>query len=148
MVLLFVATIVLIYVVATKLRYKLLKTQYEALLNARAHTTLKGLITENRIKVHNIESYPQTKGIYMYQHKRSGKCYIGKSLNMQRRAKQHFSDSSKATVDVHFKRCRDYNFYILEELKPSATAKDLHQAERFWINVYVYTGVSLLNSTL
>lgn len=148
MILILVVTVSFVYIVTTNFRYKALKVQYEDMLHTKAQRDLVTYLQQSKEPVKSIEEYPHSRGIYLYEHKRSGKCYIGKSVNMRRRAKQHFSANSRATVDIHFIKYSDYNYYILDRLPESTTTEQLHQAERFWINSYIYTGHELLNSTL
>lgn len=74
-------------------------------------------------------------GIYMYKNKQNGKIYIGQSVNINRRRREHLQNPSESSkFDNHLKALGEeaFEFSILEECK----AEELDEREKYWINFY------------
>ena len=86
-------------------------------------------------------------GIYKYQNKLNGHCYIGQSIDIERRQKNHkCSANNKNAKDYNsqfHQAIRKYNgfeafdYEIVAELKPEEYTRDtLNQLEKFFIKYY------------
>lgn len=78
-------------------------------------------------------------GIYKYQNKLNGKIYIGQSLDIEKRYKQHLYDALNRAdrgsgVDLAIKKygIKNFDFMVIEEC-PTAL---LDERERYWISYY------------
>lgn len=74
-------------------------------------------------------------GIYMYENKINHKKYIGQSLNIERRRKEHLKQPSLySKFDQYLKKLGEeaFNFTILEE----CTVEELDDKEKYWIEYY------------
>ena len=73
-------------------------------------------------------------GIYKFTNKNNNKSYIGQSINIEKRFKEHL----KAQADSYFHRAlikygiEEFDFSILEILEPS----QLNEREKYWIQYY------------
>lgn len=71
----------------------------------------------------------------MYENKINGKKYIGQSLNIERRRKEHLKyPSPYSKFDQYLKKVGEeaFNFIILEE----CLAEELNEKEKYWIKYY------------
>lgn len=82
---------------------------------------------------------PVIVGIYCFQNKIDGKCYIGKSINIWDRYKQHINQlNGRYLENKHFINAwhkygeENFEFSILEE----CDIKDLNAREKYWIAYY------------
>lgn len=74
-------------------------------------------------------------GIYKITNKINGKVYIGQSINIERRWKEHISDKRKnSLIHLAIEKYgeKNFNFEIIEECSQS----DLNQKEQYWIKEY------------
>lgn len=78
-------------------------------------------------------------GIYKYQNKINGKVYIGQSLNIENRYKQHLYDAQSRAergtgVDLAINKygIDQFDFEIIEQCEPS----QLNEREIYWIEYY------------
>lgn len=82
-------------------------------------------------------------GIYKITHKPSGKMYIGQSIDILTRWKEHIraKDDSKFHKALRNSRITDFAFEILEECNQT----ELDTREQYWINYYnsVITGYNM-----
>lgn len=77
---------------------------------------------------------PSKAGIYAYFNNKTKQLYIGQSVNMRNRLKQHFRRGS-LKIDGHdseFTDQSDWSFYVLEYI-PRENKKKLDDREAFWI---------------
>lgn len=85
-------------------------------------------------------------GIYKIVNNINNKFYIGKSVNIENRWKQHCyaKDSSPIHVAIQKYGKENFSFYILEE----CSLEDLNQREIYWINLYSgYEDYNCYNAT-
>lgn len=75
-------------------------------------------------------------GIYKITNLKTGECYIGRSIHVEERWKEHFCKGYGA---IHSKRFQDaidqygkdgFSFRLIEECDPEV----IDERERFWIN--------------
>lgn len=74
-------------------------------------------------------------GIYMYENKKNHKKYIGQSINITKRRRQHYflpSQYSKIDDALHNEGLDNFIFTILEQ----CDAQKLDEREVYWINYY------------
>ena len=74
-------------------------------------------------------------GIYMYENKTNGKKYIGQSVNINRRRREHLiNPSSSSKFDNYLAALgeKEFNFSILEECSSDL----LDEREQYWIKFY------------
>ena len=74
-------------------------------------------------------------GIYMYENKLNHKKYIGQSVNIERRKKEHLNyPSPYSKFDNHLSKLGEDNFIfsILEECE----IRELDEKEKYWIKYY------------
>ena len=77
---------------------------------------------------------PKKAGIYAYFNTKTNQLYIGQSVNMYNRLKQHFRRGS-LKIDGHdseFSNESDWKFYVLEYI-PRDNKKKLDEREAYWI---------------
>lgn len=87
----------------------------------------------NRFKENEM---PESSGIYAYFNVKTHQLYIGQSVNMKRRLKQHFKKGS-LTIEGHdseFKNSDDWEFYVLEYINKLDKSK-LNEREAYWISL-------------
>lgn len=76
-----------------------------------------------------------TTGIYKIENKTNGKIYIGQSINIEERWKQHKKDSSRVECSLYraFRKygLENFNFEILEELPPDREL--MYKRETFYV---------------
>ena len=77
-----------------------------------------------------------TCGIYKIENKLNGKVYIGQSINIEERWKQHKRNYSFLTSNF-YKAIQEFginnfNWFIIEE----CNKKELNEKEKYWINFY------------
>lgn len=79
-------------------------------------------------------------GIYKYENKINGKIYIGLSINIENRYRQHLYDAEHleerrcSGIDYAIKKygIENFDFQIIEECSPD----ELNDREKYWINFY------------
>ena len=78
-------------------------------------------------------------GIYKYQNKENGKIYVGQSINIEKRHKQHLYDakynpfsSTGIDVAIYYEGIDNFTFEVIEE----CPVEQLDDRERYWINYY------------
>lgn len=79
-------------------------------------------------------------GIYKYQNKINGKIYIGQSIQIEERFRQHLYDSTRCSINevtgIDFAICKygieNFDFSILEQ----CNIEQLDEKERYWIAYY------------
>lgn len=79
------------------------------------------------------DKMPTRPGIYAYHNTKDDLVYVGQSVNMQNRLKQHFKNG-KIKISGHdcdFKNLDDWKFYVLEFTKKDKATLDLREA--YWI---------------
>ena len=85
-------------------------------------------------------------GIYMYINKENNKKYIGQSVNIERRRKEHLKWPSKhSKFDNYLSKLGEqaFDFIVLEE----CDAEKLDEREKFWIEYYdsINNGYNLID---
>ena len=74
-------------------------------------------------------------GIYMYENKVNGKKYIGQSININRRRREHLKNPSPSSKFDNYLVAlgeENFNFSVLEE----CTTDLLDEREQYWIKYY------------
>lgn len=115
--------------------------------------TLKQFRFKYLSQSYDAQDMPKKAGIYAYFNTRTNQLYIGQSVNMYNRLKQHFRRGS-LKIDGHdseFNNESDWKFYVLEYI-PRNDKKKLDEREAYWIalgkvavsdkNVYDNEGVN------
>ena len=83
---------------------------------------------------YDVEHMPKESGIYAYFNEKEQLLYIGQSVNMQNRLKQHFRRGSLNVNghDSEFKDESKWSFYVLEYINRNDKQK-LDNREAYWI---------------
>lgn len=115
--------------------------------------TLKQFRFKYLSQSYDAQDMPKKAGIYAYFNTKTNQLYIGQSVNMYNRLKQHFRRGS-LKIDGHdseFNNESDWKFYVLEYI-PRNDKKKLDEREAYWIalgkvavsdkNVYDNEGVN------
>lgn len=73
-------------------------------------------------------------GIYKITNKINGKCYIGQSIHIERRWREHCTKSSNSFISQAIKDFgkENFSFEVIEECK----AEELNEKEEYYINFY------------
>lgn len=83
---------------------------------------------------YTVESFPKKSGIYVYHNIKTNEIYVGQSVDMNRRLKQHFRNG-KLKIDGHdseFKNETEWRFYVAEFISRN-DKKLLDEREAYWI---------------
>jgi group I intron endonuclease len=87
-------------------------------------------------------------GIYCFEHKATGRCYVGQSKNIERRRKGHFEMARNGSATHFHKALRLYGaeaftFSILEECSQELDRREKHWIERtaaYWLGFNMTPG--------
>ena len=84
-------------------------------------------------------SMKEITGIYLIENLKNGKCYVGKSINVYRRIKEHFTTLSKNKhFNSHFQRC--YNKtggkWFVGGLIEECAEYLLNERENYWMDYF------------
>lgn len=96
--------------------------------------TLKQFKIKYLSQSYDAQDMPKKAGIYAYFNTKTSQLYIGQSVNMYNRLKQHFRRGS-LKIDGHdseFSNESDWKFYVLEYI-PRNDKKRLDEREAYWI---------------
>lgn len=112
-----------------------LTAEVETLSKIQPHEfTLKQFVTTYLTNRFKLEKMPKRSGIYAYYNPVKQLLYVGQSVNMANRLKQHFRNG-KIKISGHdseFNDEKDWQFYVLEYI-PKSKKQLLDEREAFWI---------------
>lgn len=114
----------------------LLKEYNKLLILPKGKFTLSQFIASYLTMEFNETTMPKSGGIYAYLNTKNDQLYIGQSVNMNKRLKQHFRNG-KIKVDGHdseFNDLGEWKFYVLEFIDRNNKSK-LNDREAYWIAI-------------
>lgn len=114
----------------------LLKEYNKLLILPKGKFTLSQFIASYLTMEFNETTMPKSGGIYAYLNTKNDQLYIGQSVNMNKRLKQHFRNG-KIKIDGHdseFNDLGDWKFYVLEFVDRNNKSK-LNDREAYWIAI-------------
>lgn len=116
-------------------KYDLIYSKYKNLLIIPNNTFNLDQFKASYLNVkYTLDNMPKVGGIYAYFNEKLNLLYIGQSVNMGNRLKQHFRNG-KLKINGHdseFKSKKDWSFYVLEFIDRNNKSK-LDEREAYWI---------------